>query len=184
MLKSIAAVIILILSLTLSSCSTSVGGLQVYSNPTGGYEFLYPNGWIPVDIKGSSPGVDIVYRDLIERSENLSVVVSDVPENKSLEDLGTPSDVGYRFLRSINDNPNRDREADFIRAESLDSNGHKYYILEYEVEQPGNPKRHNLASVTVNRGKLLTFNVSTDEDRWEKMKNVFEAVVKSFSVNY
>ncbi|NEQ79730.1 MAG: photosystem II oxygen evolving complex protein PsbP, partial [Moorea sp. SIO2I5] len=38
-------------------------------------------------------------------------------------------------------------------------------------------------SVVVNRGKLYTFNASTTERRWGKMKNLLELVVKSFSVN-
>jgi photosystem II oxygen-evolving enhancer protein 2 len=54
-------------------------------------------------------------------------------------------------------------------------------ILEYAVKLP-NQARHNLASVAVSRGKLYTINVSATEERWPKVKEAFEKVVKSFSV--
>ena len=182
MLRSFVAILVFVLSITLSSCSIGVNGLQSYVNPSKGYEFLYPNGWIPVDLKQPSPGVDIVFRDLIERTENLSVIVSDVPADKSLEDLGTPSEVGYRFLNQVNSNPNLEREAAFLRAESRQANDKTYYLLEYEVDLPDQPQRHNLASVAVSHGKLFTFNISTPESRWQKVKDTFEVSAQSFSV--
>ena len=182
MLKSMVAGVLIVLSLVLSSCSVGVSGLQSYVNTSKGYEFLYPNGWIPVNL-GKSPGaVDVVFRDLIERTENLSVIVNEVPENKTLEDLGSPSDVGYRFLKLINNNPNSDRQAEFIRAESRQQNDKTYYLLEYEVDIPEQGARHNLASVAVSRGKIFTFNLSTSEQRWHKVKDTFEVAAKSFSV--
>lgn len=182
MLRSLIIVVLTIFSLTLSSCTTELGGLQSYVNTANGYEFLYPNGWMPVDVKNASEGVDVVYRDLIERTENLSVIVSEVPTGKILTDLGTPSEVGYRFFKAVNDNPNLQREADLIRAESQEKEGKTYYILEYEVKLPNNQTRHDLASIAINRGKLLTFNISAPEKRWDKVKNLFETAVKSFTV--
>jgi photosystem II oxygen-evolving enhancer protein 2 len=129
MFRSLIVVLVAILSLTLSSCVTDVGGLQSYVNAAHGYEFLYPNGWVSVDVKSASEGVDVVYRDLIERTENLSVIISEVPPGKTLTDLGTPSEVGYRFFKAVKDNPNLKREADLIRAESREANGKTYYIL-------------------------------------------------------
>jgi photosystem II oxygen-evolving enhancer protein 2 len=153
MLRKILVTLLAILSLTLASCSSSIGvsGLQRYDVPEKGYQFLYPNGWLPVDIKNASTGVDVVYHDLIERTENLSVIVNPVAANKTLADLGTPSDIGYRFLKQINNVPNLG-------------------------------ERHNIASVAVSRGKLYTFNVSTEQKRWGKKKDLFEFVTQSFSV--
>jgi photosystem II oxygen-evolving enhancer protein 2 len=182
MLKSVVAALLLVLNLTLYGCSTGVGSLQNYVSTSKGYQFLYPNGWIPVDVRNASQGVDVVYRDLIERSENLSVIISDVSEDKNLQDLGTATEVGYRFLKSVNQNRDRDRRADLIRADSRQADNKTYYILEYEVELPNQQKRHDLASVAVSKGKLYTFNLSTSDKRWEKVKNLFEIVVKSFSV--
>lgn len=182
MLKAIVALLILMFSLTLSGCVSDVGGLQSYVSPSSGYQFLYPNGWIPVDVKNASEGVDLVYRDLIERSENLSVIISDVPEGKDLSELGNPSDVGYRFFKAVNSDPNVNRNAELIRADSRDENGQTYYILEYQVKLPDNTERHDIASVAVSRGKLYTFNLSTPQQRWDKVKDLFEVAVNSFSV--
>ncbi|WP_036486023.1 photosystem II reaction center PsbP [Myxosarcina sp. GI1] len=184
MFKSIVASLVMAIALLLTSCATGVSGLQSYVNTAKGYEFLYPNGWIAVNIPKNSEGegVDVVFRDLVERTENLSVIVSSVPEDKSLKDLGSPTDVGYRFLKLINDNPNSEREAEFIRAESREGTDKTYYLLEYEVDLPDQSSRHNIASVAVSRGKLFTFNLSTPEERWDKVKDSFEIAAKSFSV--
>ena len=181
MLKLIAALLV-VLSVSLSGCSVGISGLQSYVNATNGYEFLYPNGWVPVEVKDASESVDVVFRDIIERTENLSVIVSDVPKDKNLEDLGTPSEVGYRFLKAANKLPNSSREADFINAESHQVNGKTYYILEYEVKLPDNYERHNIASVAVSRGKLYTFNLSTRQGRWSKVQDTFRTAANSFTV--
>lgn len=182
MIKTFVAGLLIVMSLVLSSCAAGVSGLQSYVNTSKGYEFLYPNGWIPVNIKKSDNGVDVVYRDLVERTENLSVIVSEVPSGKSLEDLGDPSEVGYRFLKLVNNNPNSERQAEFLRAESYQGKDKTYYLLEYEVESPNTEIRHNIASVAVSRDKLFTFNLSTPERRWNTVKDTFEVAAKSFSV--
>lgn len=182
MLRLLITLCLISLTTLFSGCSTGVSGLQSFTNTSQGYEFLYPNGWIPVTVENASAGVDLVYRDLIERSENLSVIISRVPEGKTLEDLGTPTDVGYRFLKAVNNNPSSDRQTEFISAEARDGRDKTYYILEYEVQNPGEPDRHNIASVAVSRGKLYTFNISTTEERWTKVKEAFEIAAKSFTV--
>jgi photosystem II oxygen-evolving enhancer protein 2 len=183
MSKTILVTLLLIVSLALSSCSAGISSLQHYVNTAKGYEFFYPNGWIKVNVENTSEGVDIVFRDFIERSENLSVIISSIPEGKNLTDIGTPSDIGYRFLKKLNNDANANREVELIKAESRESNGKKYYTLEYQVKLPNNIERHDIASVAVNRGKLYTFNLSTSQKRWEKVKNLFETVVNSFSIS-
>jgi photosystem II oxygen-evolving enhancer protein 2 len=182
MLKLLITLCLIALTTLTSSCSAGISGLQSHVNTAKGYEFLYPNGWIPVTVKNASAGVDLVYRDLVERTENLSVIISDVPQNKTLEDLGSPTDVGYRFLKAVNRNPNSDKQTDFISAEAKQGQDKTYYILEYEVETPGEPIRHNIASVAVSHGQLFTFNLSTTEQRWPKVKETFEVAAKSFTV--
>ena len=180
--KSLCLLLILGLSLALTACAgIGLASLQRYADTKDGYEFLYPNGWIAVAVKNASPGVDVVYRDLIERSENLSVIISDIASNKSLQDLGSPTDVGYRFLKKIN-GESSDRQAELISAEERESQGKIYYNLEYRVTLANQVQRHDLASVTTNRGKLITFNLSTTEERWPKVHDLFETVASSFSV--
>ncbi len=182
MFKLFIITLFAIISFLISSCSSQVGGLRGYVNSGSGYQFLYPNGWLQVDVKNASEGVNVVFRDLIERSENLSVIISEVKDNKTLTDLGTPTEVGYRFLKQVNNNSRLKQETEFINAQSHEADGKTYYIFEYQVKLPDNQERHNLASVAVSRGKLFTFNLSTTQQRWQKVKNLFESVVNSFSV--
>lgn len=183
MFKSFLAGLLIILSLVTTSCAAGVTGLQSYVNTSKGYEFLYPNGWIPVTLGTSArKTVDVVFRDLVERTENLSVIINDVAEDKTLEDLGSPSEVGYRLLKAMNNTPDSERKAEFIRAESRQSKDKTYYLLEYEENLPAREERHNIASVTVSRGKIFTFNLSTPQRRWDKVKDSFEVAAKSFTV--
>lgn len=178
MLKTIAALLLLVLSLGLYSCTTGVSGLKSYVDSIDGYEFLYPNGWQQVQV---TDGPDVVFHDLIERTENLSVIVSSVPEGKTLTDLGTPGEVGYQLQKKAIAPDNTNRQAELVNAEVRESGDKTYYFLEYNVKLP-NQERHNLASVAVSRGKLYTFNASTTQKRWSRMHDVLEQVVKSFSV--
>jgi len=183
MFRSFCAGLLIVLSLFVTSCSTGVSGLQSYVNTSKGYEFLYPNGWIPVNLGSSARRtVDVVFRDLVERTENLSVIIDEVPDGKTLEDLGSPTDVGYRLLKVINSNPEEDREAEFIRAEARENRDKTYYLLEYEADIPDQGIRHNIASVAVSRGKIFTFSLSTPERRWDAVKDAFEVAAKSFTV--
>lgn len=178
MLKTIAVVLLLVLSLGMHGCSIGVSGLKSYIDSTDGYEFLYPTGWLPVQVTN---GPDVVLHDMIERTENVSVVISSVPEGKTLADLGTPGEVGYQLQKNAIAPPDSGREAELVNAEARESGDKTYYILEYSVKLP-NQKRHNIASVAVSRGKLYTLNASTTEQRWAKLQKLFEQVAKSFSV--
>ena len=182
MFQSLRILILTFISLTLISCSVGLGGLQSYVDAADGYQFLYPNGWVGVDVKQSSQGVDVIFRDIIEPSENLSVIVSNVDENKSLATLGTPTEVGYFLLKQMNNTAEDGRKVDLINAELRQVEEKTYYNLEYEVTLPNQQKRHNLASIAVSRGKLFTFNLSTVQKRWDKVKDLFETSVNSFSV--
>jgi photosystem II oxygen-evolving enhancer protein 2 len=178
MLKTIAVVLLLVLSFGLHGCTTSVSGLKSYVDSIDGYQFLYPNGWLPVQV---TDGPDVVFHDMIERTENVSVVMSSVPEGKTLADIGTPGEVGYQLQKNVIAPPGSSRTAELVNAETRESGDKSYYLLEYNVKLP-NQERHNLASVAVSRGKLYTFNVSTSEQRWDKLHDMFKTVVRSFSV--
>jgi len=178
MLKFTAVVILMLLSLTLHGCVPGINGLKVYVDSIDGYEFLYPNGWIPVKVTN---GPDIVFRDLIEETENVSVVVSPIDSDKTLADLGSPSEVGQRLAQRVIAPPNSGREAELVAAASRQLGPKTYYNLEYAIKL-GNQERHNLASVAVSRGKLYTLSVSAPEQRWSRVHDRFEQVINSFSV--
>jgi photosystem II oxygen-evolving enhancer protein 2 len=179
MLKRIAAILLVVLALSLQSCNISpTAGLKSFVDSADGYAFLYPNGWLPVKVTN---GPDVVFHDLIEETENASVVISSVSNNKTLTDLGSPSELGQTLAKTALAPPGSGREAELINAESRESGAKTYYILEYAVKLP-NQLRHNLASVAVSRGKLYTFNISSTERRWGRMEDLFKRAVNSFSV--
>jgi photosystem II oxygen-evolving enhancer protein 2 len=181
MLKRIAAVLLVVLvALSLTGCVAAGAGLKSYVDSTDGYQFLYPNGWLPVKV---SDGPDVVFHDLIEATENVSVVISPVPEGKTLAEIGTPGEVGYKLAKSALAPPDSGRKAELVNAEAREKNAKKYYLLEYAIKLPNQQERHNLASVAVSRGKLFTFNASTPEKRWHKVQKVFKQAVNSFSVD-
>ena len=179
MLKRIAVVLLVVLSLSLQSCVSVAAGLKGYVDSYDGYEFLYPNGWVPVRVEA---GPDVVFHDLIQETENVSVVISPVPDGKTLQELGTPSEVGYKLSKNAIAPPDSGREAELINAESRQIGDETYYWLEYAVKLPNQQERHNLASVVVRRGKLFTLNLSATEQRWPRMKDLFHDVISSFSV--
>jgi photosystem II oxygen-evolving enhancer protein 2 len=178
MLKRIVALLLIVVSLSLAGCVSSVAGLKSYVDSIDGYQFLYPNGWLSVRVED---GPDIVFHDLIETTENVSVVISPVPDQKKLSDLGSPGEVGYKLGKSAIAPPGSGREAELVTADEQQIGNKTYYFLEYLVKI-GEQQRHNLASVAVSRGKLFTLNVSTTEQRWEKMQDTLKQVVSSFSV--
>jgi len=179
MLKRIAVVLMVLLSLTIQSCVPTVAGagLKSYVESYKGYEFLYPNGWVPVKVSDA----DVVLHDIIEETENASVIISNVPEGKTLAELGTPSEVGYRLSKNAIAPPGSNRTAELVDAKSRQVGDETYYLLEYAVQLPSQT-RHNLASVVVRRGQLFTYNLSTTEKRWEKSQEKFRQSVNSFSV--
>ena len=178
MLKRWAIAVILVVGITLQGCVSSTAGFKSYVDSYDGYKFLYPNGWTEIKV---FDGPDLVLHDFVEPSENASVIISDVPEGRTLADLGTPTEVGQRLANQSISSDDEQRKAELVSAESHDSEVGPYYILEYETTLP-KTVRHNLASVIVRRGKLFTFNVSTTEARWQKIQQKLRQVVDSFSV--
>ncbi|MEL6221713.1 MAG: photosystem II reaction center PsbP [Cyanobacteria bacterium J06627_8] len=178
MLKRIITVFLVVLSFSLQSCVSTGAGLKSYVDAYNGYEFAYPNGWVEVKVPN---GPDIVLHDFVDPSENVSVIIGEVPDGKTLQDLGTPSEVGQRLAQRAISSDDGTRKAELIGATSQERADNVYYLLEYLVQLP-NQTRHNLASVVVQRGQLFTLNVSTTEKRWERLSNQFKQVVSSFSV--
>ena len=178
MLKRLTALLFVVAALVLQGCVSTGAGLNAYVDSYDGYQFLYPNGWTEVSVSGNA---DIVFHDIVNETENLSVVISDVLEGETLEELGTPTEVGYKLSKSINAIAGDDRDVELISAQTITKEDEPYYILEYVADLPSGI-RHNLASVAVRRSRLFTFNASTREDRWDKVKDLMKQAVASFSV--
>lgn len=179
MLKRLTAVLLVVTALVLQGCVGAGGGLQAYTDTYDGYRFLYPAGWTEVKVSGNA---DVVFHDIVNETENISVVISDVPEGQTLKDLGTPTEVGYKLSKSLNTMTGEDRDVELANAVEFERDGELYYILEYIADLPSGT-RHNLASVVVRRDKLFTYNASTIESRWDKMADLMKQSVTSFSVD-
>ena len=163
----------------LTACGT--GGLQAgfnsFQSPDGRYAFLYPTGWTRVAVSG---GPKVVFHDLINSDETLSLVISEVGNDIALEELGSPRAVGERLMKEVIAPDGSGRKVDLVEATERQESDHIFYDLEYSVHLDDRD-RHELATVVVDRGNLYTLAASTNEIRWSKVKNIFERAITSFT---
>jgi photosystem II oxygen-evolving enhancer protein 2 len=168
----------LLLTLVLVGCSAAAAGLNSFQSPDGRYAFLYPTGWTRVQV---SDGPQVVFHDLINSDETLSLVVSEVTPERDLSQLGSAVEVGETLRRSVISPEGSGRDAELVEAHERQQGGHTYYDMEYRVHL-ADRDRHELATVVVDRGRLYTFAASTNEARWNKVKDLFNVVIGSFTL--
>ncbi|MCS6781658.1 MAG: photosystem II reaction center PsbP [Gloeomargarita sp. SKYBB_i_bin120] len=165
----------------LTGCSVGTAGLNPYVDAAGRYQFLYPNGWVQVPAPPQKYAV--VFHDLIDPSETLSLVISPVKSGKTLAELGSPAELGERLMQTALAQAAVDRKPQLLSAESRQTTDQQlYYTLEYVVNT-ATGTRHNLAAITTRHGQLYTLNVSIPEQRWPKVMTLARKVVNSFQVN-
>ena len=175
---SMRALLGLVLVFVLGACSSGINaGLEPFQSTDGRYGFLYPTGWTRVSVEN---GPKVVFHDLINSDETLSLVISQVNNDTDLENLGTPKEVGNRLLNQLVDQGN-DRLVELVDSDERESSGRIFYDLEYKINYPRNI-RHELATVVIDRGMLYTFAAGTDESRWLKVEGLLEKVVNSFTL--
>ncbi|MCP9815246.1 photosystem II reaction center PsbP family protein [Synechococcus sp. GreenBA-s] len=168
----------LVLSLALVGCSAAAAGLNSFQSPDGRYAFLYPTGWTRVQV---SDGPQVVFHDLINSDETLSLVISDVNATNELESLGSAVAVGEKLRRVVIAPEGSGRQAELVEAQERQDGGRTFYDLEYAVHL-SDRDRHELATVVVDRGRLYTLAASTNEARWPRVKVLFHQVIQSFTL--
>ena len=169
--------LILSICFLLSACGGGLSaGLETYQSPDGRYGFFYPTGWTRVKVDG---GPEIIYHDLINSNETLSLVISDVNKDVELDQLGTPSEVGQTLIDKVIAPEGSGRSVKLINANQREDEKHVFYDLEYELNL-NEQDRHELATVVIDRGSLYTFAVGTNEQRWNKVEKMFKNVIESF----
>jgi photosystem II oxygen-evolving enhancer protein 2 len=168
----------LLLAVVLAGCSAAAAGLNSFQSPDGRYAFLYPTGWTRVQVSG---GPQVVFHDLINSDETLSLVISDVSSQSNLEGLGSAVAVGEQLRRTAIAPEGSGRQAELVRAEEREQGSRTFYDLEYAVHL-ADRDRHEFATVVVDRGRLYTFAASTNEDRWPRVRGLFQQVVTSFTL--
>ena len=162
------------LVLTLGACSTGgAAGLEPFKSQDGRYGFLFPTGWTRVSVDN---GPEVVYHDLINSDETLSLVISKLDNEVSLDELGGADAVGERLFGEKNIN----NPIQLIDVSEREVNERRFYDLEYSVDLE-EKSRHEIATVVVDRGYLYTLAASTSEQRWLKMQDTFKRVVTSFT---
>jgi photosystem II oxygen-evolving enhancer protein 2 len=174
----LVAVLALGLISGLAACSASAAGLQSFQSPDGRYAFLYPTGWNRVQV---SEGPQVVFHDLINSDETLSLVISDVNTINNLSDLGSAEAVGERLRQVVIAPEGSGRQAELVEARERELGGRTFYDLEYDVHL-ADRNRHELATVVADRGRLYTFAASTNDVRWPKVRELFQRVITSFNL--
>ena len=170
--------LILSICFLLSACGGGLSaGLEAYQSPDGRYGFFYPTGWTRVKVDG---GPEIIYHDLINSNETLSLVISDVNKDVELDQLGTPYEVGQTLIDKVIAPEGSGRSVKLINANQREDEKHVFYDLEYELNL-NEQDRHELATVVIDRGSLYTFAVGTNEERWNKVEKMFKNVIESFN---
>ena len=167
-----------VLAIGLVGCSAAAAGLNSFQSPDGRYAFLYPTGWTRVQVSG---GPQVVFHDLINSDETLSLVVADLSNSQELDELGSAVAVGERLRRTAIAPAGSGRVADLVQASEREQGGRTFYDLEYSVHL-ADRDRHELATVVIDRGRLYTFAASTNEVRWPKVKDLFQRVIGSFTL--
>ncbi|MBD2423710.1 photosystem II reaction center PsbP [Cyanobium sp. FACHB-13342] len=168
----------LVLAVALVACSATAAGLNSFQSPDGRYAFLYPTGWTRVQVSG---GPQVVFHDLINSDETLSLVISEVNPTNDLEKLGSAVAVGEQLRRTVIAPEGSGRAAELVEASERQEGPRTFYDLEYAVHLDDRD-RHELATVVLDRGRLYTFAASTNEIRWAKVKDMFHQVVTSFTL--
>ncbi|XP_057778218.1 psbP domain-containing protein 7, chloroplastic isoform X2 [Salvia miltiorrhiza] len=115
---------------------------------------------------------------------NVSVIVSPVPIDFSIEAFGGANDVGEAFIRSITRSGKAADLKGTLTGTSLREDAErnvKYYELEFGVES-SIFRRHNLAVCCARKGRLFTLNAQAPESAWPHFKSQLHTIAASFNV--
>ncbi|TYH46248.1 hypothetical protein ES332_D11G322500v1 [Gossypium tomentosum] len=113
---------------------------------------------------------------------NVSVIVSPVPLDFSIETFGGPKEVGEAVVKTIT-GQRSDVKGTLIESTMREDPKMKvkYYKLEFKVESPSF-KRHNVAVCCARGGRLFTLNAQAAESAWPELKSAFYRIANSFNL--
>ncbi|GAQ89198.1 chloroplastic PPL1 PsbP-like protein 1 [Klebsormidium nitens] len=160
-----------------AQAANAPAGFKVSEDASEGFKFLYPFGWEEVSVKGQK----VVYKDVIEPLESVSVTVIGT-EKEKLSEIGSPQEVAQNLIDQVLTSPTQEPKLLSVNEKS-DGNGKTYYQFEYTAKSR-NFTRHALTTVGISRGKFYTLTTGANERRWNKVNNKLRTVVDSFSLAY
>lgn len=115
---------------------------------------------------------------------NVSVIVSSVPPDFSIEAFGGPKEVGEAIIRTIAGSGRRPDVKgtllNSVRREDSAKNV-KYYELEFIAESPSF-RRHNIAVCCSYGGRLFTLNAQAPDSSWAEVKSDLYVIAHSFNL--
>uniref|UniRef100_A0A0F7H182 Photosystem II reaction center PsbP family protein n=1 Tax=Pelargonium australe TaxID=59866 RepID=A0A0F7H182_9ROSI len=115
---------------------------------------------------------------------NVSVIVSPISQDFSIEAFGGPREVGEALVRTIAGSsrvPNVKGTLIESKLREDPTKKVKYYELEFRVESP-RFERHNIAVCCVRNGRLYTLNAQAPESAWPEVESDIHVIANSFSL--
>jgi len=127
----------------------------------------------------SVDGQDVVYKDIIEPLESVSVSITST-DKATVDDFGPPEEVAATLATKVLTPASQQVKVLSVSRRVVD--GRPYVDFEFAAKAP-TYIRHALASVSVANGKFYTLTTgANDLRRWAKVKGTLESVVASFKV--
>ena len=149
-------------------------GFNLLKDTQKGYAFLYPFGWQEVSVDGE----EVVYKDVIEPLESVSLSVTPAPEGKeSIADFGNLDDVSETFISKVLTAPGQPYK--ITAKKEREQGGTTFYTMEYEV-QAKNYSRAAFTAVAIKNSKLYTLTTGANMRRYKKMEDRLRTVMNSF----
>ena len=149
-------------------------GFNLLKDTNKGYAFLYPFGWQEVSVDGE----EVVYKDVIEPLESVSLSVTPAPEGKeSIADFGNLDEVSETFISKVLTAPGQPYKT--TATKQREQAGTTFYTMEYEV-QAQNYSRAAFTTVAIKNNKLYTLTTGANMRRYKKMEDRLRTVVNSF----
>lgn len=138
------------------------------------YQFLYPFGWQEVSVDGA----DVVYKDVVEPLESVSVTLTPT-EKKDIKEFGDIKEVAETLAKEVLTAPGV--EVEVLSTNERETKGRTYYEFEFTAKNP-RYTRHSVAVVIADNGRFYTLTTGSNERRWPKMKDKLNTTIRSFTL--
>ncbi|KAM7473963.1 hypothetical protein LguiB_021206 [Lonicera macranthoides] len=184
-----------------------IGGYSRCIDSKEGFEFIYPVSWVgdqtlfyraakkaefersldppPLNRRRNVNEPVVAFGPPGSTGElNVSVIVSPVPLDFSIEAFGGPNEVGEAVVRTVTAaGRGPDVKGTLVQSTLREDTVKKvkYYELEFRVESPSF-RRHNVAVCCARDGRLFTLNAQAPESAWPMLKSDFYTIAHSFTL--